>query len=216
MVAIPLLVRRQAGTTGTCSPKFVPSWNGTRGAAGGAGEGRGKGGCQRRRPRRAEAPPGGHWDWSLVAGTPGQSAHNQGFRQEAGIRSLIPIWGLGLPVHCSSSRWCQHWQWPRVLSHAIGGALGATGSGAGSLPRSTPERAWTMPVASDSPGGRTRLPPPAGAGQPEATPAKGQDRWHASAMAIRRARAARDPQRPSRRDTGAMLRLTTGPVALVE
>ncbi len=96
------------------------------------------------------------------------------------------------------------------------GALGATGSGAGSLPRSAPERAWTMPVASDSPGGAHAASPAGGAGQPEATPAKGQDRWHASAMAIRRARAARDPQRPSRRDTGAMLPLITGPVALVE
>ena len=144
MVAIPLLVRRQAGTTVTCSPKFVPSRNRTRGAAGGAGEG--KGGCQRRRPRRAGTGTGHLW----LAPPATESAHNQEFRQEAGIRSLIPIWSLRLPVHCS----CRHWQWLRVLSHASSEALGATGSGAGSLPRS-----HGAPRAGlDDAGGRARTP----------------------------------------------------------
>ncbi len=124
MVAIPLLVRRQAGTTSTvtCSPKFVPSRNRTRGAAGGAGEG--KGGCQRRRPRRAGTGTGHLW----LAPPATESAHNQEFRQEAGIRSLIktdsdlepqaagslflPALAVApSPVPCQRRGTRRHWQW---------------------------------------------------------------------------------------------------------
>jgi hypothetical protein len=186
MVAIPLLVRRQAGTTGTCCPKFVPSRNRTRGTAGGAGEG--KGGCQRRRPRRAGTGTGHLW---LTPPARVPTIRDSGRKHESGA-------------------------WFRFGASLAGCrfiAPASTGSGPESCPMPAARHSAPLAVAL----ARCRAVPPSG------TPAnlKGQDRWHASAMAIpsRRARAARDPQRPSRRDTGPgamLLPLTTGPVALVE